>query len=225
MRVLRQQDAVAASTRILDVGAGDAWFAEQLRHDHPGGAPIVCWDINYDADGVRVEGQDGVLMTAERPSGRFDGLLMLDVIEHVDDDIGFVREVARDLMDENGWALVSVPAYQRLFTSHDTALHHYRRYSPLECRRLLETAGLTPVLQGGLFQSLLFVRGLQALRELVSRPPESHGIGAWRGGELLTRGVTQWLDLEGRLSIETATRTGFVLPGLSYWAFCVRSRG
>ena len=37
------------------------------------------------------------------------------------------------MMAEHGWILVSVPAYQSLFTSHDTALKHYRRYSPVQC--------------------------------------------------------------------------------------------
>ena len=225
--VLQREGAVGTSTTILDVGAGDAWFSQQLLTRYAQGAQITCWDINYDDEILEVGASDvsGLTMTAEKPLSRFNGLLMLDVIEHVEDDVGFVQEIVRDLMDENGWALVSVPAYQRLYTSHDTALHHYRRYSPGQCRRVLRSAGLVPVLQGGLYQSLLFIRGLQALRELVAPPPSSHGIGAWEGGEVQTKAMTRWLDYEGRLSIEVATRTGFTLPGLSYWAFCVPSSG
>jgi hypothetical protein len=149
---------------------------------------------------------------------------MLDVIEHVEHDEIFVRSIVRDLLDKDGWALVSVPAYQWLFTSHDTALHHFRRYSPTQCRAILESAGLQTVVEGGLFQSLLLIRMLQAAREWAVAPARSHGIGAWKGGELLTNVMTKWLDLEGTLSFEAATKTNFVPPGLSYWAYCVPSK-
>ncbi len=55
---------------------------------------------------------------------------MLDVIEHVEDDVGFVRDVVDGSLAPGGWVLVSVPAYQSLFSSHDRALKHFRRYAP-----------------------------------------------------------------------------------------------
>ncbi len=225
LRLLEKQGATRSPAPILDVGAGDAWFAQQLKQVLPETTPITCWDVNYTDLGVQSKGlhADGLVLTAKRPTGKFHGVLMLDVIEHVEHDLEFVRAIIHDLLDENGWALVSVPAYQRLFTAHDTALHHFRRYSPSQCRAVLESAGLVPVLQGGLFQSLLIVRGIQAARERIMPPQRSHGIGVWGGGDVLTKGVTQWLDLESRLSIEVASKTKFVLPGLSYWAYCVPS--
>ena len=49
---------------------------------------------------------------------------MLDVIEHVEDDRGFVDATVGDLLSEGGIVLVSVPAYDALFSSHDRALRH-----------------------------------------------------------------------------------------------------
>src|SRR6202043_1716729 len=133
----------------------------------------------------------GIEFSAARPAGSFGGILMLDVIEHVEDDFGFVRDVITGSLAPGGWVLVSVPAYQALFSSHDRALRHFRRYAPGSIRRVLESAGLAVQVRGGLFHGLLPLRGAQAWRE-QRRPPTdaSTGIGAWQGGERLTRALT-----------------------------------
>ena len=222
--LLEERRLTRSSQPILDIGAGDAWFARELSGVLPSTTDITCWDVNYAESGSSVIEEAGdLILTAERPPGRFHGVLMLDVIEHIEKDVEFVRMVVHDLLEVDSWVLVSVPAYQGLYTSHDTALRHFRRYSPPECRDVLSSAGLVPVLEGGLFQSLLLVRGLQALRERFFAPPQSHGIGAWEGGELVTRQMTRWLDLEGRFSLRMATKTKILVPGLSYWALCTQS--
>jgi SAM-dependent methyltransferase len=227
---------VAGPTRILDVGAGDAWFARQLVEILPGGAEVICWDVNYAADDLRNRdslpdtGTTGavskVVLTADLPPGRFDGILMLDVIEHVEDDVSFVRRLVEESLVEGGWALISVPAYQGLFTAHDRALRHFRRYSPRQCRQIVRDAGLEVEWEGGLFHSLLALRAAKALRERAFGPGEhaSEGIGAWRGGVRTTRLLTNVLDAEGRLALALGQR-GFLVPGLSYWVCCRRATG
>jgi hypothetical protein len=211
---------------LLDVGAGDAWFADQLTQALPSGSHATCWDTNYTPeDLVTLGGAVAQLsLTTEKPLCTFSGILMLDVIEHVADDVGFVAGIVRDCLEDDGWILISVPAYQRLFTSHDKAVKHYRRYSPHGCSDVLREAGLQVVAQGGLFQSLLAVRGAQAAREHLAgtRKPWA-GPGAWSGGPRLTRMVTTTLDVESRFSFGLGARTGMALPGLSHWAFCRRA--
>jgi hypothetical protein len=148
---------------------------------------------------------------------------MLDVIEHVEDDVGFISHIAETCVDPDGWILVSVPAYQSLFTSHDAAVKHFRRYSPHKCARVLRSAGLKIEAQGGLFHSLLAVRGTQAAKERLLGPNEHwEGAGSWRAGPRVTRAVTTVLDAECRMS-EALAKTRTVLPGLSYWALCRRA--
>jgi hypothetical protein len=168
----------------------------------------------------------GIEFSAERPSGVFDGILMLDVIEHVEDDVGFVGDVIDRSLAPGGWVLVSVPAYQSLFCAHDRALRHFRRYAPNALKVVLEASGLAVVARGGLFHGLLPVRGVQVLRERALRPNATEtGIGAWKGGERLTRVLTAALDAEAHLSLALGTRHLPVLPGLSTWAFCRRAPG
>src|SRR5207245_11013821 len=57
------------------------------------------------------------LATFPRAELRFDLTTLLDVIEHVDDDLGVLRE-AHHYLKPGGWAIVTVPAYQVLWRPH-----------------------------------------------------------------------------------------------------------
>jgi hypothetical protein len=227
LKLIERLGVVRDTASWLDVGAGDAWFAHQLREVIPEAARLVCWDVNYSPSQLEAASatSGGVVLTQARPSGVFDGVLMLDVIEHVEDDIGFVRGIVRESVAVGGWVLVSVPAYQSLFSEHDRALKHFRRYSPPQLRSVLEAAELSVEARGGLFHALLPVRGAQVLQERHRGPaPEQTGIGAWQGDPRVSRLVTAVLDMEARLSLALGTRHMPPLPGLSTWAFCRRQR-
>jgi hypothetical protein len=207
----------AGAESWLDVGAGDGWLASRLRAEVGPEPRIVCWDINYTAtsplgDGAALE------FTTDPPRGRFDVILMLDVIEHVEDDQAFLSGVLESHLADGGHIVVSVPAYMRLYTSHDTALHHYRRYAPGQCRRLLERAGVQITAEGGLFHSLLPVRAGQAALEKWRGPGQSGvGIGEWRGGRFISTCVLTVFRLDTAASLVLGRRR-LVAPGLSYWA-------
>jgi len=226
LRLLERLGCLSTTTAWLDVGAGDGWFASQLRAVLPATATLVCWDVHYgDAElSSPAPEHANIVFTAQRPPGAFDGVMMLDVIEHVEDDVAFVRDVVGDSLAESGWVLVSVPAYQGLFSDHDRALKHYRRYSPRALRATLESAGLTVVARGGLFHTLLPLRSAMVLRERQRRThlPQT-GLGGWHGSERLSRAIVFALDSETRMSLAMGTRNFPPLPGLSTCALCRRA--
>jgi len=74
----------------------------------------------------------------------FDVVTMLDVLEHCDDDQQALQCVAR-LMKPGATALITVPAYQWLWSRHDEALHHRRRYSRHQIETLLASCGFRPL--------------------------------------------------------------------------------
>jgi len=227
LQLLKRCGVLRTGSNWLDVGSGDAWFGTQLRRLMPQESELTCWDINYTPEDLisATESEiEGMTLVADRPSERFDRILMLDVIEHVEKDAEFVQSTVNDLLTDGGIVLISVPAYQGLFSSHDRMLHHYRRYSSAGCRRLLEQAGLSVLAEGGLFHSLLPARVAQIALERV-RPVKSlsTGIGAWQHGKILTRVLTRALIVEAKLSLTLGLR-GLTVPGLSYWALC-RLRG
>lgn len=84
---------------------------------------------------------------------RFDLVCLLDVLEHVADDTAALARVRR-LLKPGGRVLVTVPAYGWLWSAHDVAHQHHRRYSATQLRLRAEAAGLA-VHRLGYFNSLL----------------------------------------------------------------------
>lgn len=85
---------------------------------------------------------------------RFDLVVMTDVLEHLDDDLGALASVAAALRP-GGFALLTVPAFQFLWSAQDDAYHHRRRYTASQLRSAIERAGLRTV-RLSYFNSLLF---------------------------------------------------------------------
>lgn len=88
------------------------------------------------------------------PDGAFDLVCLLDVLEHIEDDRAALARAAR-LLKPDGRLLVTVPAYGWLWSGHDTAHHHVRRYTATSLRRCCQRAGLT-VRRLGYCNTLLF---------------------------------------------------------------------
>jgi len=128
--------------RILDVGAGTGYFAKVLLR-HTDARSAVCVDTGYRS--VSLESCSGKPL-AFTPSvaspGEADLILMMDVLEHVDDDEGLVRTYA-ETAPPGARFVVSVPAFDWLWSPHDDFLDHRRRYTPGRLRSVLLAAGLT----------------------------------------------------------------------------------
>ncbi len=85
---------------------------------------------------------------------QFDLVAALDVIEHLDDDLGAVQALS-DLMKPSGKMLTTVPAHPWMWSPHDEAHHHKRRYRRADYLSLFRAAGLR-VNRVSYFNTLLF---------------------------------------------------------------------
>jgi SAM-dependent methyltransferase len=74
----------------------------------------------------------------------YDLFLLLDVLEHIRDDAGFLRAMAWHLKP-GGKILVNVPANQAFFSRYDEAAGHYRRYDAAGLAAVMKRAGLRPL--------------------------------------------------------------------------------
>lgn len=217
--LLDRHHAVAASSRVLDVGAGDAYFARRLLSRFPG-AEVVAWDSGYTDDEVRALSGGALTATRQPPPGTFDLVLLLDVIEHLDDE-GPLLEHLRHALTPGARVLVSVPAWQKLHGSHDMRLRHRRRYDPRDARALLENSGFIVVEHGGLFHSLLVPRALSvAVEARLGVTLAGDGVGAVPGA-MMRKALSGVLSADNALSA-AFSRAGLEVPGLSWWALCAR---
>jgi SAM-dependent methyltransferase len=225
---------------VVDVGAGDGFFARHLVAEVAPAGQVFAYDLHYTDDHLRRLAGDpaaaGVVFTRTRPPVRADLVLLLDVLEHVAEDRALLASLVREVVKPGGHVLISVPAWDRLYTRHDAILGHCRRYSPVELRRLVTDSGLVLVGGGGLFHSLLPLRGVRCL--LAGRfvvPPGGRrgenpevmaetGLATWRAGALVTALVDSVLRLDNGLS-HWSSRAGLWVPGLSLWALAKAGRG
>jgi len=88
------------------------------------------------------------------PGGAYDMVAILDVLEHVEDDVAALKAIATRLKP-GGRILITVPQYPWMWSGHDVANHHFRRYTKASLRAAIDGAGLRTDLLTS-FNSLLF---------------------------------------------------------------------
>ena len=201
--------------RVLDVGAGDGWFAGDLRAELPPAVSVMCWDANYTVEELQADAGDGVVRTAVRPAGTFDVVVALDVLEHVVEDEDFLADEIVPAIGPAGTAIFSVPAHAWLFSEHDRRLQHVRRYAPGDFRDLI-ARHLDVVATGSLFSSLVLPRALGVLAQRLGRTGDANGIGAWQHGRVVTGAATAVLGADAAVG-RGLGRIGVRPPGLSVW--------
>ncbi|MBF0333719.1 MAG: class I SAM-dependent methyltransferase [Alphaproteobacteria bacterium] len=128
---------------ILDVGAGSGIFSKMLI-ERGLVTRSTCVDTGYLAD--RDETHAGRPLAFRRSVTATDAslILMMDVIEHVDDDVGLLAHYA-SMLPPGGQVLVTVPAFQALWSGHDVFLEHKRRYTLPQVETAMRKAGLEVV--------------------------------------------------------------------------------
>lgn len=107
----------------------------------------------------------------------FDLVCLFDTLEHIPEEVQALREVAR-VLKPGGRLLISVPAYQWLWSQNDRIAHHCRRYTRARLQQAVEQAGLT-VRRTSYFNTLLLplivpAVLLQRLREKLGWLPDGY---------------------------------------------------
>jgi SAM-dependent methyltransferase len=179
---------------ILDVGCGNGLFFDRLRAF---GEP---WGVEVDASLVSADsphrnrihiGAFDDSFTAPAPIGL---VLMLDVLEHLQRPVEALRRAAA-LLAPGGSVLITVPAFQALWTAHDELNQHVVRYTRASLQRVVREAGLVPAslryLFHWLFPAKLGVRAVEAVARTKPSP-------ATVPSPLLNRILYAWCRVEER---------------------------
>lgn len=129
--------------RVLDIGAGSGFFSKMLLRETTA-TSAVCVDPGYTDEWSEIHSGKTISFRRTSPVGDADVVLLMDVIEHVDDDVGLLRSYAAPARPGTRF-IVSVPAFSWLWSPHDDFLEHHRRYTLRQTLRVLSEAGLSPV--------------------------------------------------------------------------------
>lgn len=189
---------VPVGERVLEVGAGTGSNLPLLGN---WGRVTALEPSPFAADFLRLNFQVEVVCEA-LPAAAHPGLhgfnliAALDVIEHIEQEAEALEFMVRRLRPE-GWLMVTVPAFGFLWSSHDEALHHKRRYRKPELARKLVAAGLEVEFLS-YFNALLFVPAL-AVRLMDRLRPGSARSGTGRIPALPNRCLEFIFGLEASL--------------------------
>jgi SAM-dependent methyltransferase len=154
--VLRRLCRLPREARVLEAGCGTGGNLSMLSRF----GEIVAFEPNAQGrEAAKRQGpfeiRDGHLPDGVPfAPGQFDLVAALDVLEHLANDRESLSAL-RDRLRPGGWAIVTVPAFPFLWSEHDEAHHHKRRYRKSELAALAESAGFSVVLVT-YFNSLLF---------------------------------------------------------------------
>lgn len=206
--------------RYADVGSGDLYFAKRLAEQTT--APIYAVDVHYGEP--TVDGRIHVCTSLEQvPAGSIDWAVLMDVLEHVPDDIGFLEAMSR-ILSQDGRVLITVPAHAFLWSEHDVFLGHYRRYDRELLQDTLIGSGLD-VLESFYFYAMPFaMRTLSvALTRVGFAGPKGGAVAEWPfpAQHPLTTATRAALNADFRVS-RLLGRSRWSRYGLSVCAICRR---
>lgn len=154
--------------RALDIGCGNGIMLDQVRK-HYGCMASGC-DLNLKALEM-ISGSENPLYfyniheRNKKFEGAFSTILLIDVLEHIKDPIGFLGSVGFH-HKKGGSLIINVPAIQLFFSKYDRAAGHIRRYSISSLSKELDSAGFyieRASYWGMSMVPLLFIRKLMFL--------------------------------------------------------------
>lgn len=178
LRALVDEIAAGRRLRVVDVGCSTGGNAGSLADAHD----VRGFDASVTA--IRIASQ-------RHPRARFDVatdlapiraaardsdlVLLMDVIEHVEDDFHFVSSIASELAP-GAHVLVTVPADPKLWSAHDVASQHWRRYTRERLERVWRDLPLEPRLVSP--SNALLAPLVRGARKLRGERPPARGTGA-----------------------------------------------
>lgn len=220
-RLLSQSGLQFPVDRIVDIGAGDTYvihylqqrgYAKEYFAIDTAFTPDVIGQLkenNPDSQVTYV--QDLQAYFQEFATEKSTLFLCMDVLEHLPDE-GLIL----DHLQQTGHRyLFAVPAFQSVFSSHDTLLGHYRRYTLDQLEAVLKAKGFSIDNKGYYFSSLL---GVRLLEKWLGRD-KKESIDNWTGGKFKTGLINFVLKTDFEVT-NFINKTGVRIPGLSCYCVC-----
>lgn len=197
-KVNKHLDSNNTAPVFLDIGCGDTYVAEQLIERIPN-CSFYCIDNAFTETqllyfskkhrNTKIKVFNKLEEVIDQIDSEISFILILDVLEHVKNDVDFLVQINQlEQFNSESKILITVPAFQSLFTHHDYLLGHYRRYTNKTLEAVTLKSNLQTIHKGYFFTSLLLPRFILKIKELIIKPnSESTLITKWTNGVLITK--------------------------------------
>ena len=220
---------------ILDIGTGDGFSLEQISYlfkkNNGFGLDVAltkeeleCLNNYFRKQklNISVVNSSGPIKNFSKEN-KFDIVCFMDVLEHVKNDIEFLKNNIKDYnLSDNTLFVITVPAFERVFSSHDKFLEHYRRYTKESLQKVLCDADLKILDIGYFFFSLLIIRYFICIIERIFKINKKFkGTANWSYGKLTSILVSKCLMLDFYVT-QIIKKLGILIPGLSVYAIAKR---
>jgi SAM-dependent methyltransferase len=203
-----------------DIGAGDKFFTLKLLSITSGNVYAVDNEY-YNDEGI----ENGIYCLNDiklLENNSIDVLILMDVLEHIENANLFLKEALYKLKP-NGKIIITVPAMQFLFSSHDVFLKHYRRYSKMQLNSMLEKHDIIIEKSYYFYTTLFILRCIISFFEIfrLNKVKKSVGVGMWDYSEtsIVTRSIFYILNIDFFIN-GLLSKIHIYLPGLSLLAAC-----
>jgi SAM-dependent methyltransferase len=140
LEVLRQNCPANGWGSILDVGCGDGLLFDRLMEFGDVEGIETSREIVDPANPQFQKIHIGPFDDSFRPGKQYSLILLLDVLEHIPDPGAALRR-CESLLKPGGALVITVPAFNVVWTNHDVLNHHVTRYRKATLFPLLQKAG------------------------------------------------------------------------------------
>ncbi len=219
---------ISPNSSCIDIGCGDIFFLTSFYKKYKLGKPIAV-DLAFDEEIIeQLKMQHENIPIAfynhidKIPKEEKASIVFLmDVIEHIEKDELFLRELAEKcFVDKETLFVITVPAFNSLYSKHDEWIGHYRRYTQKLLQTTISNAGYQTLNGGYFFFSLLAPRFVIRIIEKLKRSQtEMKGAGDWNGGKFSSFIFETILRTDFHIT-RFFSKVGIKLPGLSTYVIC-----
>jgi hypothetical protein len=213
-----------------DIGCGDLFFLNQLASQRQGNyiaidtafTPEMMQELNakYPLKNIKLCAD---LKELDALETTIDIVFLMDVLEHIENDETFFEHLSnQSFINTDTLFIITVPAFQKLFSQHDIWLGHYRRYHLKDLYKIAQKQDFKILKSGYFFTFLCLARYLQTRFSKLKNQnyKKQEGVANWKHGFGITQLFKTVLMIDYYIFGKFLKFLKLQFPGLSTYIIC-----